>query len=453
MRKRSTRRSAKSPARSRLTTKQSKAAEVGEKLERFFTPESVDQLRVDAEYNPRQRVSTAYRLMLVVVEAFMMGGSGGVFGFAAMRALFIKRFGFVQKCPFQLRFKQPAAARFFRAALEHLVREVVSAAGLRLSGRLKHFLDVRIYDGTGQRVPPRGRKALPACTPAKAGTKWVFGYSIKTGLLMHGAMGAETAGEAPLWRKLVPRFERNVLYLLDLGFFERQLFIDALEAGAHVLMRLKSSAKVRVIGHMNPDATVDTFKERSIAYHTKYLNRRKGSTFDLDVLWGNGKQTTRLRLVGFAHSCNDIRWYLTTAGREQLSTNEVIQAYRLRWSIELLFREMKQNLDLGRSFTAHPDAIEALTYGAMLSHVVVRSLRVQAALANEIPLTELRPMACLRVIKAFAADIVGALSGVAPIPWSKLLLDIADSLTQVAWEKKTSRSRQRIPLKMGAIGA
>jgi len=49
-------------------------------------------------------------------------------------------------------------------------------------------------------------------------------------------------------------------------------------------MRLKSSAKVRVVGHMNPDGTVDTFNERSIAYHTKYLNRRRGSTFDLDVL-------------------------------------------------------------------------------------------------------------------------------------------------------------------------
>ena len=84
---------------------------------------------------------------------------------------------------------------------------------------MKHFSDVRIYDGTGKRVPPRGRKALPACAPAKAGTKRVLGYSIKTGLLMHGAMGAEKAGETPLWRRLVPSFERNVLYLLDLGFF------------------------------------------------------------------------------------------------------------------------------------------------------------------------------------------------------------------------------------------
>jgi NADH:ubiquinone oxidoreductase subunit H len=57
---------------------------------------------------------TAYRLMLVVVETVLLGGSGGILSFASMRALFIKRFGFVRPCPFQLRFKQPAAAKFFR---------------------------------------------------------------------------------------------------------------------------------------------------------------------------------------------------------------------------------------------------------------------------------------------------------------------------------------------------
>jgi hypothetical protein len=337
--------------------------------------------------------------------------------------------------------------------LEHLVSAVVTAAGLRLNGPLRRFTDVLIYDGTGQRVPPRGRKALPACAPTKAGTKWVFGYSIKTGLITHGTMGAETASETPLWRKLVPSFARNALYLVDLGFFERRVFIDATAAGAHVLMRLKSSAKVRIVGHMNADGTIETCNERSIAYHVKYLNRRKGTTFDLDVLWGEGKEETQLRLVGYAHKHNDIRWYLTTVRRDQLSTNEVIEAYRLRWSIELLFRELKQNVDLGRSFTAHPDAVEALTYGAILGHVAARALRLQAALASEIPLTQLRPLACLRVAKAFAQDIVDSLVGIGSKSWTNLLADVGEAFMQLARERKPSRSRRRIPQRMGAFGA
>ena len=53
---------------------------------------------------------------------------------------------------------------------------------------------------------------------------------------------AETASESPLWRKLVPSFMPGVLYLFDLGFFERNLFAAAQDVGAHVLMRLKKTA-------------------------------------------------------------------------------------------------------------------------------------------------------------------------------------------------------------------
>jgi hypothetical protein len=124
--------------------------------------------------------------MITVVEGFLVGQT---LSFASLRAIFVRRYGPMRSCPFQRRFKQASAAAFFRAALDHLVGSVVRAAGLELNGPLARFEDVRIYDGTGQRVPPRGRKQLPACTKGKAGTKWVMGYSLKTGLLEHGKNG------------------------------------------------------------------------------------------------------------------------------------------------------------------------------------------------------------------------------------------------------------------------
>jgi len=378
-----------------------------------FTARVVDELREQTGYNPRQRSVTAQRLMLVVVEAFLLGQT---LGFTAIRAIFVRRFGFVRPCPFQKRFKQASAAAFFRAALERLVASVISRAGLALSGPLAQFGDVRIYDGTGQRVPPRGRKALPGCTAGKAGTKWVVGYSIKTGLLEHAEAGAETASETPLWHTLVPSFTRGVLYLFDLGFFERNLFAAAQDAGAHVLMRLKKTAKVRVIGHI-VDRSLGTIPGWSLSYYLTSVSRCRGTLFDLDVVWGKGKHLIGLRLVGIAHTSTNIRWYLTTVPRSQLSAQQVVQAYRLRWLIELLFREIKQATDLGRSFTADVHAVQALTYGAILAHVLVRSLRIQAALDNEIPLEQLRPLACLHVARAFARDIIDALAAPTLCAW------------------------------------
>lgn len=418
-------------------------------LRKTFTAEVVDELREQTGYNPRQRLVTAQRLMLVVVEAFLLGQT---LGFTTIRAMFVRRFGFVQPCPFQKRFKQPSAAAFFRAALERLVSTVVDSAGLSLSGPLAQFADVRVYDGTGQRVPPRGRAALPACTEGKAGSKWVVGYSIKTGLLEHAEGAAETASETPLWHKLVPTFARGALYLFDLGFFERKLFADAQDAGAHVLMRLKKTAKVCVIAHL-AHGSMGNIPRWALGYYLTSVSRRRGSLFDLDVVWGQGKDAIGLRLVGVAHTSRSIRWYLTTVPRSQLTARQIVQAYRLRWLVELLFREIKQAADLGRSFTADANAVQAMTYGAMLAHVLVRSLRIQAALDNEIPLEELRPLACLHVARAFARDIIDALAAPTRCAWVRVSHDVGTALAQLARESKPSRSRQRIALKLGAVGA
>lgn len=444
MKTRATRRSAASPDLGQA------ADDVQRELQRAFAPAVVDELRQRTGYNPRQRVATAHRVLLTVVEAFLVGQT---LSFAALRAIFVRRFGFVRSCPFQKRFKQPAAVEFFRSALQHLVVSVIDAAGLELSGPLARFTDVRVYDGTGQRVPPRGRDALPACAKDRAGTKWVMGYSLKTGLIEHGNSGAETASEAPLWRELVPQLSRGVLYLLDLGFFERRLFIDAVNAGAHVLMRLKSNAKVRVVAHFTEKQSLATPGWSLNYFLTSVPSRRRGTLFDLDVVWGHGKDAVELRVVGVCHSFRSIRWYLTTVPRSKLSAQQVVQTYRLRWLVELLFRELKQNADLGRAFTADANAVAALTYGAMIAHVLVRSLRIHAALANEIPLEQLRPLACLHVARAFARDVVDALAAPGRATWNAVLPLVGTALIAIARELKPSRSRKRIALQLGAVGA
>lgn len=136
-----------------------------------------------------------------------------------------------------------------------------------------------------------------------------------------------------------------------------------------------------------------------------------------------------------------------------LTARQVIQSYRLRWLIELLFRELKQNADLGRAFTADSHAVQALTYGAMFAHVLVRSVRIQAALANEIPLEQLRPLASLHVARAFARELVDGLASSTNATWHELLLTVGDVLVGLARELKPSRARHRIALKLGAIGA
>jgi hypothetical protein len=101
----------------------------------------------------------------------------------------------------------------------------------------------------------------------------------------------------------------------------------------------------------------------SLSYYLSSVSHRRGTVFDLDVVWGKGKHTIGLRLVGIAHTSRIIRWYLTTVPRSQLSAPQIIQAYRLRWLVELLFREINfasvfsdeptRQGELGRGFVPH----------------------------------------------------------------------------------------------------
>ncbi|MEO8902184.1 MAG: hypothetical protein ABI488_09905, partial [Polyangiaceae bacterium] len=85
MKSRATRVAQKNPA-----PRSDAANAVEEALRRTFTSTVVDVLREQTGYSPRQRLITAQRLMLVLVEAFLMGQT---LGFTAIRAIFVRRFG------------------------------------------------------------------------------------------------------------------------------------------------------------------------------------------------------------------------------------------------------------------------------------------------------------------------------------------------------------------------
>jgi hypothetical protein len=87
----------------------------------------------------------------------------------------------------------------------------------------------------------------------------------------------------------------------------------------------------------------------------------------------------------------------------------------------------------------------------MLAHVLVRSLRIQAALASEIPLEQLRSPASCRSRRR--REIVDSLASLSHEVWSRTTATATAALPALARELKPSRSRKRIALELGAVGA
>jgi hypothetical protein len=437
-----------------VEAKKSDELAVLEKLASVFSEETVDQLRKETGYNPRKRVATAHRLLHACVEACL---SGKTLSFAAIRAFFVKRFGGIRPRAFQLRFKSPSAVAFFRAALDRIVRGVTREFAPELRGTLSGFDDVIAYDGTGQRAPKRGRKnRLKATTPGSAGSKWVIGYSLRSGIAIEAKAGEATTAEIPMWKKLVPHLRRNVLYLLDLGFYSRYVYEEATRAGAHVLMRLKADednirSKLRVVTAIENGRPASLRKAYTVSSYIRRATRFGHREIDLDVYWGFGSNRLTLRVAGLWRNG---KWYLylTTVSREQMSVQTVTESYRLRWLVEFLFREWKQESDWGRSATADRDALEALTYAALISHALVRSIRIAAALRHDTSLDTIRPLACMHVARAFSAELVTALLACDSRQWLRLAEHMLSAILLIAYEPKPSRSRPRIARTLGALG-
>jgi hypothetical protein len=429
-------------------------SQILERLAEAFNEDVIDELREQTGYNPRKRVATAFRLMLVCVEACL---SGKTLGFASIRAFFVKRFGSIRPRAFQLRFKSEKAVAFFRAALDRLVADVTSEFAPALTGALADFDDVHVYDGSGQRAPVRGRKnRLKATTPESAGSKWVVGYSLRSGIAMEAIAGEGTTAEIPMWKTLVPHLRRNVLYLLDLGFYCRYVYEEAIRTGSHVLMRLKADEenlrkKLRVVTAIENGRTAKLRCSYTVSSYLRRAERFQHREIDLRVDWGFGPDRLNLRVVGLRRNQ---KWflYLTTVSREQMSVQTVTETYRLRWLIEFLFREWKQETDWGRSATADRNALEALTYASLIAHVLVRSMRIAAAYRHQISLDALRPLACMHVARAFSAELVTALLASDEKQWRSFAEQMLSAILELAHEPKASRSRQRIASNLGALG-
>lgn len=176
-----------------------------------------------------------------------------------------------------------------------------------------------------------------------------------------------------------PWVEQSLL-LFDLGYYDFWLFerIDA--NGGWFLTRLKSNANPEVIeecrtwrgnaiplaGNQLQDVLGDLHRDvidvrAEVSFRRQPYNgtrRHDTATFRVVGLWNDGEERYHL--------------YITNLSAETFDAAEIAQLYRLRWEVELLFRELKSSFGLDRIRVSEPVIIETLLVVAALSLVVSR---------------------------------------------------------------------------------
>lgn len=222
------------------------------------------------------------------------------------------------------------------------------------------------------------------------------------------------------WQRLGP-WVRGRLLLMDLGYFAYELFARIEQNGGFFISRLKSGANPLIVANnracRGQAVKLEGRRLRDVLKHLqrKIIDVMVEVQFERRAYRGRSRRDrVVVRLVGvFNEQTQRYHLYLTNIAPEKLDAEQVAETYRLRWQVELLFKELRTHYRLDQLPSSKRVVVESLVYAAILTLIVSR--RLLEAVRRRLP--EGRSIAPLRWAAVFcgiASDLLNALVGSLP---------------------------------------
>jgi hypothetical protein len=276
--------------------------------------------------------------------------------------------------PFYNRLAQPAFPVFVRQVyldvLRQLSQNMLRAA---LPDQLGRFADVLVQDGSSFAVHDalattfggRFTKVRPAAVELHTCVS----------LFKDQVLNVQLAPDKEAERDFLPAPHEltDKLLLADRGYPCLNYFEQVMEANGYFLMRSKSDINPKVRRAHGPGGRRPGFEGYRLQNILRWLPRRR---WDLEVEWDRPQgRVLRLRMV-LVWNPHTKRFMvlLTNVPRRILSARQVAEVYRLRWQIELLFKEWKSYANLHEFASANPALVEGLIWASLCAAALKRSL-------------------------------------------------------------------------------
>lgn len=267
---------------------------------------------------------------------------------------------------------------FLKECLAHGIAELASHTSLVLSEKLKGFKDLVIADGTIVRLHEKLAKQFPGARgKAELKIHTVLGITGNT-----KSIRIYPGKTADIKTIRIGSWVKDNILLFDLGFFKYQLFSRIKRNGGYFVSRFKNTANPTIV------SVLRTYRGQAIDLAGKKLKevlpRLRRDVLDVlvEVSFNrrsykgkSSKAVETYRLVGvFNQETREYHLYLTNISPDQLAAEDVALLYRARWSIELVFKELKRLYKLDVISSGEDDVVEVLVLVAMLTLVVSHRL-------------------------------------------------------------------------------
>ena len=253
--------------------------------------------------------------------------------------------------------------------LEHFLVEVLEPTH---DGLVRAFDDIVIQDGSSFAL----NNALAAVYPGRftnvkpAAVELHATLSLSHDQIIEVSLAADTAPERDFLP--APKTLENKLLLADRGYGDL-VYCDAVAAaGGHFIIRGKTNLNPTIV-----EARVGARRKAKLA-GTKLKSawpKLIGRNADLTVEWLRKGRLTRMRLVLLWNPDRKSHVILlTNLDYDRFSVSAVAALYRLRWQVELLFKEWKSYANLHRFQTRNPNIAEGLIWASLCAAVLKRIL-------------------------------------------------------------------------------
>ena len=320
----------------------------------------------------RLRDVTPQRLVCALVEAL---GASRVETIADILRTFNAQTGLrTQYKAFYNRLAQPAFPRFMQQIYQDILRNLsVNILRPAADGKLAHFKDVVVQDGSSFAV----HDALARTFGGRFTTIRPAAVEVHTFLsLFHDqVIDVAVAPDKAAERQFLPPAETltGKLLLADRGYQSLNYWAAVHAAGGFFVMRGTHDLNPRIRTVRGPHGVLPRFAGRRLQEVIHAFPRRR---LDVDVEWTRaGGQTVRLRLVLiWIRPERAYTVLVSNVSRRVLTPRQVATLYRLRWQIELVFKEWKSYANLHAFSSANPAIVEGLIWASLCAAALKRSL-------------------------------------------------------------------------------
>ena len=292
----------------------------------------------------------------------------------------------------------PKAVAYFQAAFAHTLAHTLdwSPARPQALALQAHFSAIHLLDSTGFDCPETLQEVFPSCGGAgsTANIKVLLSYELLTGRLAPLKVLEGKRSDQGQALGLAQRLNARELQINDKGFFDAKAWQAAQAVGAYLLMPLPHSITLWTTeGAQAPEQSLDLAAELALSSENRvewpqvFLgNRGKHRAGPVRLvafrlsLESAARQRAGLResmrTQGRTPSAKALQlagWLLlvTNAPATKLPSALMAYLYRMRWQIELIFRQAKSVLRLDQTESENPSRIQCEIWARLLCAVLL----------------------------------------------------------------------------------